>query len=94
MNMNSVHDSENNRQLRYRLDRRQLLAYAVFGATVLTGATASASAMPANDIIAAPGRYNMKNSINLGAFPYPGKMTLGQCLPLATDAGFDVMLAI
>jgi hexulose-6-phosphate isomerase len=31
----------------------------------------------------------MKKSINLWAFPYPGKMTLQQCLKLAKDAGFD-----
>ena len=31
----------------------------------------------------------MKKSINLWAFPYPQKMTLGHCLQLAKDAGFD-----
>jgi len=34
-------------------------------------------------------RYHMKKSINLWAFPYPGKFTLRQCLQLAKDAGFD-----
>jgi len=31
----------------------------------------------------------MKKSINLWAFPYPGRMTLKECLQLARDAGFD-----
>jgi hexulose-6-phosphate isomerase len=31
----------------------------------------------------------MKKSINLWAFPYPGRMTLRECLQLAKDAGFD-----
>ncbi len=34
-------------------------------------------------------RYDMKKSINLWAFPYPGRMTLRECLQLAKDAGFD-----
>src|SRR5712691_170363 len=38
---------------------------------------------------ASPKRYDMKKSINLWAFPYPGRMTLRQCLQLAKDAGFD-----
>jgi hexulose-6-phosphate isomerase len=37
----------------------------------------------------APKKFDMKKSINLWAFPYPGKMTLEQCLRLAKDAGFD-----
>src|SRR5947209_16696577 len=36
-----------------------------------------------------PRRYGMKKSINLWAFPYPSRMTLRECLQLATDAGFD-----
>jgi hexulose-6-phosphate isomerase len=31
----------------------------------------------------------MKKSINLWAFPYPGKMTLKECFQLAKRAGFD-----
>ncbi len=34
-------------------------------------------------------RYEMKKSINLWAFPYPGRMDLRECLQLAKDAGFD-----
>jgi len=35
------------------------------------------------------GRYRMKKSINLWAFPYPSKWTLKECFELARDAGFD-----
>ncbi len=35
------------------------------------------------------GKFAMKKSINLWAFPYPGKMSLTECLQLAKDAGFD-----
>ncbi len=31
----------------------------------------------------------MKKSINMWAFPYPGKWTLEECLKIAKDAGFD-----
>ena len=34
-------------------------------------------------------QYKMKTSINLWAFPYPGKMSLEDCLRLAKAAGFD-----
>jgi hexulose-6-phosphate isomerase len=37
----------------------------------------------------APKRYDMLKSINLWAFPYPGRMNLRECLQLAKDAGFD-----
>jgi len=35
--------------------------------------------------------YEMKKSINLWAFPYPGKMTLKECFELARRAGFDAV---
>jgi L-ribulose-5-phosphate 3-epimerase len=38
---------------------------------------------------ASPKTYSMKKSINLWAFPYPGRMSLRDCLRLAKDAGFD-----
>jgi L-ribulose-5-phosphate 3-epimerase len=38
---------------------------------------------------ASPKRYEMQKSINLWAFPYPGRMSLQECLQLAKDAGFD-----
>lgn len=69
------------------IDRRRLLAFAAFGATV-----AGAIASPAEAAVQAkapPRRFNMKKSINLWAFPYPDRMTLRQCLQLAKDAGFD-----
>ncbi len=34
-------------------------------------------------------RHKRKKSINLWAFPYPGRMTLRECLRLDRDAGFD-----
>jgi len=65
------------------LHRRELLAYSA-AAAILAGTTATADEpKPARK------RYAMKKSINLWAFPYPGKMTLEQCLQLAKDAGFD-----
>src|SRR5205085_10101269 len=61
------------------------------------GAAAAAPASAADDRPgakpdprrASPRRYDMKKSINLWAFPYPGRMTLKECLKLARDAGFD-----
>lgn len=82
-----------------RLDRRQLLAYAAFS-SVATGAVAgagesggaSAAPPPSNtvtELSRATKQYKMKKSINLWAFPYPGRMDLRQCLELAKQAGFD-----
>jgi hexulose-6-phosphate isomerase len=36
-------------------------------------------------------RYPMKKSINLWAFPYPGRWTLKECFEIARDAGFDAI---
>ena len=69
------------------LDRRTLLAYAGFGATLLTGAAGSASVATAAGQQTEAGskpQFKMKKSINLWAFPYPGKMTLRQCLHAAS----------
>ena len=63
------------------IDRRQLLTYAAFGAAAST-VDAAADSKPTK-------QYAMKKSINLWAFPYPGKMSLKECLQLAKDAGFD-----
>ncbi len=84
-----MEDSRNLRPAQNSLDRRQLLAYAGFGATLLTASSATAAAPSAQAAEAATRRFSMKKSINLWAFPYPGKMTLRQCLQLAKDAGFD-----
>ena len=79
---------EEDRSARSSLDRRQLLAYAGFGATMMT-AGMSAAASQTTETAVEPRRCHMKKSINLWAFPYPGKFTLRQCLQLAKDAGFD-----
>jgi hexulose-6-phosphate isomerase len=78
--------SDTSRQASSNLDRRQLLAWAGFGAAALTAAPASAQTPTASPTAR---RFKMKKSINLWAFPYPGKMSLEQCLQLAKDAGFD-----
>jgi len=79
---------EKDRSASSSLDRRQLLAYAGFGATMMT-AGMSAAASRTTEAAVERRRYHMKKSINLWAFPYPGKFTLRQCLQLAKDAGFD-----
>jgi L-ribulose-5-phosphate 3-epimerase len=85
--MNGMLPSGNERTSAVSLDRRQLLAYASFGAAMMSPATGT-SAQPA-PTTAERRRYTMKKSINLWAFPYPAKMSLRQCLQLAKDAGFD-----
>jgi hexulose-6-phosphate isomerase len=56
------------------------------GTAVATGAGSKGKPDPRR---ASPKRYLMKKSINLWAFPYPGRMTLRECLQLAHDAGFE-----
>lgn len=69
------------------LTRRNALGAALAASTAaMTGAAVEAKPDPRR---AAPKRYDMKKSINLWAFPYPGRMTLRECLQLAKDAGFD-----
>ncbi len=68
-----------------RCSRRSALA--ALAAAGATGALAQASAQAAETPAAA--RLPMKKSINLWAFPYPDQMSLGECLELAKDAGFD-----
>ncbi len=79
----------NDRPMNPALDRRQLLAYAGFGAAMMTAGGSTAVAAQQATATVERRRYNMKKSINLWAFPYPAKMTLRQCLQLAKDAGFD-----
>src|SRR5213076_1385688 len=50
---------------------------------------AGAGAVKLDERRASAKRYDMKKSINLWAFPYPGRMALKECLQLARDAGFD-----
>lgn len=72
-------------------DRRQLLSYAAFGASVVAAGSTTQAAQAATASAASSNRkrYDMLKSINLWAFPYPDKMSLKQCLQLAKDAGFD-----
>ncbi len=76
------------------IGRRELLAYsAAFGTTFLAAqglvrGEDDTKAKPT--IIKSPQkRYDMKKSINMWAFPYPGTWTLKESLELAKDAGFD-----
>jgi hexulose-6-phosphate isomerase len=57
-------------------------------ALIASGSAAAPPAKP-DSRRASLKRYDMKKSINLWAFPYPGQMTLKECLQLAKDAGFD-----
>src|SRR5712692_2308977 len=62
------------------------------GAAVLLGPGVAGGAAPQAALDprrASAKRYDMKKSINLWAFPYPGRMSLKECLQLAKDAGFD-----
>jgi hexulose-6-phosphate isomerase len=68
--------------------RRAALHAAVVAGAAATVAAAAPEARP-DPRRASPKRYDMKKSINLWAFPYPGRMTLKECLQLARDAGFD-----
>ncbi len=43
----------------------------------------------AGPLTGSPKSYRMKKSINLWAFPFPGRMSLRECLQLAKDAGFE-----
>src|SRR5260370_26586895 len=61
-------------------------AAALLGPGVAGGAAPRAALDPRR---ASAKRYDMKKSINLWAFPYPGRMSLKECLQLAKDAGFD-----
>jgi hexulose-6-phosphate isomerase len=72
------------------ITRRTALSTALAaGSALAAGAPAAAPAAGPGPLAASPKRYDMKKSINLWAFPYPGRMTLRQCLQLAKDAGFD-----
>jgi hexulose-6-phosphate isomerase len=65
------------------------LAAGVAGAIAVQGAEAPTPAAKPDPRRGSVKRYDMKKSINLWAFPYPGKMTLEECFKLAKDAGFD-----
>ena len=72
------------------LSRRSAFKLAMGVGGLAAAGTTSATAQPAKDSRkASPKRYGMKKSINQGAFPYPERMNLRECLQLAKDAGFD-----
>src|SRR5262245_33433132 len=80
-----------------RINRRGVLrsTLAAAGTAALAPGVPTAAAGPAagpkeaDARRASPKTYRMKKSINLWAFPYPGRMTLRECLQLAKNAGFD-----
>jgi hexulose-6-phosphate isomerase len=74
--------------MNHDLTRRAALG-AALGAAGLAAAADQKTAAGPDPRRASPKRYAMKKSINLWAFPYPGRMTLRECLQLAKDAGFD-----
>jgi hexulose-6-phosphate isomerase len=77
------------------LGRRELLTYsAAFGTAFLARqglvqAADEGEPAPVRPANPARRRYDMQKSINMWAFPYPDKMSLGECFQLAKDAGFD-----
>jgi hexulose-6-phosphate isomerase len=71
------------------LSRRDALYAALAAGTAAAIPAAGAETARADDRRSSPRRYAMKKSINLWAFPYPGRMSLRECLQLAKDAGFD-----
>lgn len=71
------------------LNRRDMLFAALASGGIGAGYGAGADARGSDARRSSPRRYAMKKSINLWAFPYPGRMTLRECLQLAKDAGFD-----
>ena len=78
------------------ISRRDALASGLATAGVALAAANGANASPnrhsvADERRASPKRFAMRKSINLWAFPYPGRMTLEECLKLAKRAGFDAI---
>jgi L-ribulose-5-phosphate 3-epimerase len=65
------------------------LAAGPFAASLAAGNAFAADPPKSDPRRASPRRFAMKKSINLWAFPYPGRMNLRECLRLAKDAGFD-----
>lgn len=74
------------------MSRRSALSTSVAaagGATVLATTPEGATAAEPDPRRGSPRRFRMKKSINLWAFPYPGRMSLRECFRLAKEAGFD-----
>jgi L-ribulose-5-phosphate 3-epimerase len=78
-------------QITRRTVLHSALAAGATTAALLAGRTPAQAAPEAKPDArrASPRRYDMKKSINLWAFPYPGRMNLEECLRLAKAAGFD-----
>ncbi len=78
--------------------RRELMKYGALLGASFGGLTAAGSPAPPpgrasekQSLARSPRRYDMKSSINMWAFPYPGRMSLRECLELARRAGFDAV---
>ena len=77
------------------INRREAIVRALGPAAAIAtmpgtpSAAASSVTEPGDARRASPRAYRMKKSINLWAFPFPGRMSLVECLKLAKDAGFD-----
>jgi len=73
------------------ISRRAALKTTRATASLAAGATSSAgtTAPDSAGLRGSTRRFGMKKSINLWAFPYPGRMSMTECLRLAKAAGFD-----
>ncbi len=83
-------DQDNGPDSRTDSGRREMLARsaAFLAAPAMLGGAAQSTQKPVRPRASAR-RYDMKKSINLWAFPYPGQWTLKECLQISKDAGFD-----
>ncbi len=83
-------DRDNGPDSRTDSGRREMLARsaAFLAAPAMLGGAAQSAQKPVRPRASAR-RYDMKKSINLWAFPYPGQWTLKECLQISKDAGFD-----
>jgi hexulose-6-phosphate isomerase len=77
------------------INRREVIASTWAATTILAAAggqplaTGASPQSSAGSLQSSPKTYRMKKSINLWAFPYPGRMSLRDSLELAKNAGFD-----
>jgi hexulose-6-phosphate isomerase len=72
-----------------RMALQSTMAAGPFGAAFAAGQAFAADPAKPDPRRGSPRQFAMKKSINLWAFPYPGRMSLRECLRLAKDAGFD-----
>lgn len=77
------------------IGRREMLAYSTaVGSAFLArqGMASKRRGSPPIPVLGeeqSPKRYDMKKSINMWAFPYPDKWSLGESFQLAREAGFE-----